>query len=156
MSELVELSHLSPRTVRGYMLRGMIPRPEAGGALTKYSRETLGRLGVILQLREEGLSLAAIQKDFEEHDFESYAELLDPLEPEPASCRAPSLPALVPRAVPSPATPATPGSRAASDGIGERWVRVELVPGLDLMLREGASDLAQRLASEIGQKYRSA
>ena len=77
-------------------------------------------------------------------DLEAWAETLHPLAP-PAAVASPP---------PPPAAPAAPPVGSASaPGREERWVRVTLVAGLDLMLKAGAGELAIRLASEIRQRY---
>jgi hypothetical protein len=95
--------------------------------------------------------------EFDTDVIESWAEELDPMQPIEDGPTPPT--ANVPSTPPASATPTahqTPTSTAhAPLETAERWFRVPLVPGLELMMLEGSGELVSRLASEIQGKYRA-
>lgn len=107
-----------------------------------------------LDIREIGRRLAAM----------SPAEIARLAEPEaaPAAKAAPApgpAPAPRPASPPDAATLEPSGSaqaaaaQTAAPFPAERWDRVVLVPGLELLVRADGSPLLQRLAREIVQRY---
>ncbi len=61
IQELAQKSGVSPRTIRYYVSRGLLPGPRRGGRNACYGPEHLERLQAILRWQREGLSLAEIQ-----------------------------------------------------------------------------------------------
>ena len=62
MSELVEASGLSDRTIRYYIEEGLLQHAQGRGRSSYYTSEHLERLARIAGLRERGLSLAEIRE----------------------------------------------------------------------------------------------
>lgn len=154
--ELCRLTGLSARTIRGRAAYGIIRHPVFAGAVTTYPRESLARLLAANEWRKQGLSFFNIRKELNkctEAELESHAAVVDPIAEESAAV-AEAAPAVTGNGAPSaaPAGTRAPGRAAPTDG-GERWIRFALVPGLELTLKEGASELATRLAGEIRGRY---
>ena len=61
LEELAEAAKVSPRTVRYYVQRGLLPAPTFRGRDTAYDAEHLVRLRAIKQLQERFLPLDAIE-----------------------------------------------------------------------------------------------
>lgn len=143
LRELGQLSGLSPRTIRDYMRRGVVPRPPFKGPATRYQRRQLLLLLALRRLVEtERLALTEVRarlQSFSPEQLESFAT--ERLTPGPAATALGVRPPLA--APPSAASPSA--SHAA------RWARIELALGLELHVREDASEsvleLANRLAS---------
>ncbi|WP_405551690.1 MerR family transcriptional regulator [Streptomyces sp. NBC_01171] len=63
IDELAARSGVTVRTVRFYGTRGLLPPPEIGPRrVGRYGREHLARLGLIEELRLQGMTLAAIER----------------------------------------------------------------------------------------------
>jgi DNA-binding transcriptional MerR regulator len=153
LKDLARLTGIPARSIRGYIQQGVLESPRHAGPATSYDRETLGLLGAIRHARREHgavayVTLKAKLRALDADEIEAWAEELDPLpavgDDEPTIAN----------------TPATPPVTATSPSTGpletaERWVRVPLVPGLELMMLEGSGELVSRLAREIQGKYRA-
>lgn len=61
LEELAERAGVSPRTVRYYVQRGLLPAPEFRGKDTAYGREHLLRLNAVKHLQQAHLPLEEIQ-----------------------------------------------------------------------------------------------
>jgi DNA-binding transcriptional MerR regulator len=148
MREIIERTNFSPRTVRHYTALGLIPKPVLAGALTRYPRDTLGKLVAIKHWHQvQKLSAVAIKRAIRETpdaQWEAWARKTDP--PPPV--------APVPVATVAPARTASAG--VGADGAqGETWHHVPLMPGLMLLMREGAGELTANVAREIQKRYRA-
>jgi len=62
LSELAELSGVTPRTLRYYISRGLLPGPEKAGRGATYNDGHLARVREIQSLQAEGLTLAGIAR----------------------------------------------------------------------------------------------
>lgn len=63
IDELAARSGVTVRTVRFYGTRGLLPPPEIGPRrVGRYGREHLARLALIEELRQQGMTLAAIER----------------------------------------------------------------------------------------------
>ena len=154
LADLVRLTGYSDRRIRQYIESGHLPRPKLAGSQTRYSREALGRLSAILVWRKKdklgSAQVARTVRALTPEEIEDWAEMLDPETPPESG--APPEPADEAQSSMEEATAAS----TAPLILGERWVRVLLVPGLELMMREGSGELVERLAREIQMKYRAA
>jgi len=142
MNELMELTKLTARTVRNYTALGLIPKPRFAGAVTRYPRETLGKLVAIRTWqRNQKLKMPALQRTLREddQDWDAWADDVDPVPVE-----------AVPIAQPTPVVTAGAGLE-----FGEKWVQVPLIPGLMLMMRDGATEMTASVAREIQKRYRA-
>lgn len=130
LDELAAAAGVSPRTVRYYVQRGLLPAPAFRGRDTAYSGEHLLRLRAIRRLQESFLPLDAIQAELEKSSREELEGLA-------AGGGKPPRP---PGPIPAPFRPVA---------AGERVVRYVLRPGLELHLSEGADAAARALCEKL-------
>jgi DNA-binding transcriptional MerR regulator len=149
LSQLVRAAGVTERTVRYYVERRVLPGPELRGFRTTYTDEHLVRLQVIRRLRKmERMNLQAIGKRLAGL---SAAELRALLPVEPAA-GGDGKGAAGAEAAAGGAT----GKGAAAPYPSERWERVVLLPGLELLVRADGGPILQRLAREIHLHYGAA
>jgi Ca-activated chloride channel family protein len=139
LDELAALAGTSPRTVRYYVQRGLLPAPAFRGKDTAYTREHLSRLRAIRKLQEGFLPLDAIQAELARLTVAEIDRLAEGEGPAPLAA---------PLGVVEP--PPAVHSRMAE--VGSRWTRWELLPGLELGVAEGASNEVRRIADEIRER----
>jgi DNA-binding transcriptional MerR regulator len=65
IADLARLADVTPRTVRYYVHRGLLPSPEAAGPATRYGNRHLSRLRLIRRLQRDHLPLAEIRARLE-------------------------------------------------------------------------------------------
>lgn len=145
LEELAHKADVSPRTVRYYVQRGLLPAPVFRGRDTAYSGEHLLRLRAIKKLQEQFLPLDAIQAELERR---SAREILDAQAPatKPAGAVGveppePPPPPSVP--LPTPHPYRFPGRTQQPYWHQdlpqrERLLRIPLLPGVELTLTEAA------------------
>ena len=141
LTELAAEAGVSPRTVRYYVQRGLLPAPPFKGPDTVYGEEHLVRLKAIRALQARFLPLDAIQVE------------LARLSPEEIKALAHAGPALPPRPGCVPPQEHLPpvgptGPLPPSDGV-THWRRWELVPGLELHLLDTADEKTRALAEHL-------
>jgi len=140
LAELAEKVGTSPRTVRYYVQRGLVPKPDFRGPDTVYGEEHLLRLRAIRKLQENFLPLDAIQVELSRLPAEALRKIADGTElpsgtkhwQHRSEADAPTM-----RVLPHP-PPRSTG-----------WKRWELLPGLELHLREGADAQAREMAERL-------
>lgn len=148
LTELAEAAGVSPRTVRYYVQRGLLPAPPFKGPDTVYGEDHLVRLKAIRVLQARFLPLDAIQVELMRlgpDELKALAEA-DPTQVPP--------PAAAERAEPVPAPPALPGpvkdeAPAPSSAGVTSWRRWELAPGLELHLADTADAKTRALAERV-------
>src|SRR5262249_57458188 len=86
LEELARAADVSPRTVRYYVQRGLLPAPAFRGKDTVYTAEHLARLNAIKKAQARFMPLDAIQAEFERRGS---ADIHFPVTPDPPP---PSLP----------------------------------------------------------------
>ena len=170
LAELAQLTGLSPTTIRYYGQQQLIRPLELRGTLTRYGRHELLVLLGIVRLKTEGESTLAQKK--RKLDAMGHEELERWLRSGPlplaaaaalgfAASPAASTPATNPTdSTLSPET-ATVESAATTTSLTldlgratvERWERIALLPGLDLMLRSDAKESARLAAQRICDEY---
>ncbi|MGK3991341.1 MerR family transcriptional regulator [Sorangium sp. So ce136] len=178
LAELAQASAVSPRTIRLYVARELLPPPMVRGTSTSYGQEHLLRLRAIARLRaEKGLRLVDIQRRLAKLSPAALADLAGPLPPEVAT--SPAAPAHRAGRARKPLPPPvganardplpTPVGASARDPLPlpgasardalplpgglERWERLALLPGLELHLRSDATAVVRRIAAEIHARY---
>ncbi len=135
MDELIaRVGNISPRGVRYYIQRGLLPRPVLRGPSTVYPAECVVRVRAIHRLQAAGLSLDEVARRLAGVDLDAIGRIAEGLPPEKPA----------PPAEPSPA-PAPPARKPG----GGLWVRWELVPGLELTMSEGADEATRALAEAL-------
>jgi DNA-binding transcriptional MerR regulator len=144
LAELAAEAGVSPRTVRYYVQRGLLPAPPFKGPDTVYGEEHLRRLKAIRVLQARFLPLDAIQVELARlspDELRALAESTVPTDILPP----------VPPALPEPikasevSTPGPAGRQPPVAGY-RRW---ELAPGLELHLADTADDKTRALAERV-------
>ena len=146
LDELAHAAGTSPRTVRYYVQRGLLPGPAFRGKDTAYSREHLVRLRAIRKLQERFLPLDAIQVELARLGPEELERLADGKHVTFATAPAADGAAV---SLPGPSPSAPPSVAPPSSATWTRWTRRELAPGLELTLADDAGPEARALAEEI-------
>ncbi len=142
LDELAREAGTSPRTVRYYVQRGLLPPPAFKGKDTAYGPEHLARLRAIRRLQDAFFPLDAIAAELERLGADGVEKLADGGElPRGAANGA----AVGQMPAPDPSSLATT--------VGRIPVRVlrrfELAPGVELSIAEDAAPDAIALAEEI-------
>jgi DNA-binding transcriptional MerR regulator len=141
LAELAAAVGVSPRTVRYYVQRGLLPAPPFRGPDTVYGEEHRVRLKAIRVLQARFLPLDAIQAELARLSPEALREL--------AEAEVPT--SLVPPAVaPEPVAPPAVSLPGASGGPAAKgYQRWELAPGLELHLSNSADEKTRALAERL-------
>lgn len=140
LTELAAEAGVSPRTVRYYVQRGLLPAPPFKGPDTVYGEEHLVRLKAIRALQARFLPLDAIQVELARLSPEELKAL--------AHATVPPLPG-PPGAPPGPiGAPVSPPPVAPPEAV-TRWRRWELAPGLELHLADTADEKTRALAEHL-------
>jgi DNA-binding transcriptional MerR regulator len=124
LEELAQAAGVSPRTVRYYVQRGLLPAPQFRGRDTAYDEDHLIRLKAIRRLQERFLPLDAIQAELARLGAKELEALAGGQEPPP-------------RPRPHP-IPAPPPYRTPPRVRAEGWRRWELAPGVELHVSDRA------------------
>ncbi len=154
IDELAQKASVSPRTIRYYVQRGLLPAPEFRGKDTAYGREHLLRLQAIKRLQEAHLPLDEIQSRLmaaSDREIERMAASGVPGPDDREPIATPQGGRGGPYRAPSDQDPAPPPSPITSSP--ERWDRIRLAPGLELHVRSDAGPEARRVAREIQSQY---
>jgi DNA-binding transcriptional MerR regulator len=142
LDELAAAAGVSPRTVRYYVQRGLLPAPAFRGRDTAYSGDHLLRLRAIKRLQESFLPLDAIQAELEKSSREELEALA-------TGSGKPRLPGPISGADDFPEAPRLYGAPSPPAAAGERFVRYVLRPGLELHVSEGADVAARDLCEKL-------
>ncbi|WP_225408374.1 MerR family transcriptional regulator [Stigmatella hybrida] len=142
LAELAAAVGVSPRTVRYYVQRGLLPAPPFRGPDTVYGEEHRVRLKAIRVLQARFLPLDAIQAELARLSPEALRELADAELP---TALLPPPVAPEPEAPPAVSLPGASGGRTAAKGY-QRW---ELAPGLELHLSDSADEKTRALAERM-------
>ena len=142
LDELATRAGVSPRTVRYYIQRGLLPAPEFRGPDTNYGEHHLLVLKAIRSLQEKHLPLDAIAgalqgKSGDELRSIASGKTTTQVQVQPARSAA------VSRDDPPAAR------QPAMAGPPDRGTRFELAAGLELWLSDGASDTTRELADAL-------
>lgn len=141
LAELAEEAGVSPRTVRYYVQRGLLPAPPFKGPDTVYGEEHLLRLKAIRVLQARFLPLDAIQAELQRLSPDELRTLAGAdATLAPPAYAPPGAP--VPLCVPPPVVSPRPAVMA-------RYQRWELAPGLELHVSEGADAKVRALAERV-------
>ena len=130
LDELAKAAGTSPRTVRYYVQRGLLPPPSFRGKDSSYSREHLVRLQAIKKLQDAYLPLDAIAAELEGKTTEQIEAIVREEHHAP-----PPVQQQVVVVTPMPETRA--------------WRRVELAKGVELHVADDAPLSAKELAEKI-------
>jgi DNA-binding transcriptional MerR regulator len=144
LAELAAEVGVSPRTVRYYVQRGLLPAPPFRGPDTVYGEEHLVRLKAIRTLQARFLPLDAIQAELQRLALDELRKLAETDATAAPPRYVPSMPLVNPH-VPIPTPPAV-GVRPEVVARYQRW---ELAPGLELHVSEGADAKTRALAERV-------
>jgi DNA-binding transcriptional MerR regulator len=159
LTELAEQTGESARTLRFYVMQGLLRGPDASGPRARYPLEYVGRVRWIRARQSEGLSLGRIARDLQALDA---AGLPLPAAPSPAAAAPSSAVEYLRRAGllqkhPAPA-PEPPPAALAPEAIGDptrsTWERVVLVDGVELHVRRPLDPFTQRRVKQLLQQAR--
>jgi DNA-binding transcriptional MerR regulator len=142
LAELAAAVGVSPRTVRYYVQRGLLPAPPFRGPDTVYGEEHRVRLKAIRVLQARFLPLDAIQAELARLSPEALRELANAEVP---TALVPPPVAAEPEAPPAVSLPGASGGQKAAKGY-QRW---ELAPGLELHLSDSADEKTRALAERM-------
>lgn len=154
VSELAGLAGVSVRTVRHYVTRQLLARPEFFGRQTRYDRLHLLRLLAVPLLKARGIDrLHELQRELDTLGESGLTALLESA-PLPAATRAAlGFPEANVSAAEMNAHRADPTPPRTLLGGVETWQRVTLLPGLELTLRSDATPFVRDVAERIRQQY---
>jgi DNA-binding transcriptional MerR regulator len=163
LEELAEQAGVSPRTVRYYVQRGLLPAPEFRGKDTSYGHEHLLRLRAIKRLQQAHLPLDEIQvrlHNAKEEDLLRIARTafeVSPRKPfdEPIRDTGAGKLGQHPSRFPDRDEPfdAPKGHSPLPRGAAEVARVFRLAKGVELWVREGASPAARALVREILSQF---
>jgi DNA-binding transcriptional MerR regulator len=156
--ELAQMTGVTVRTLRNYVAQGLLEPIEFRGTATRYSRRQLLYLLAMMRARKESkLALAEIKKRLDvrsESELEAWVKA-GPLPPAAAAALG-----VVQQASEANANTAAEAATAGRETGLEQWAqqleswrRVELLPGLELLLGPSASPAALRAAQAICREY---
>jgi DNA-binding transcriptional MerR regulator len=148
--ELSQMTQTTIRTLRNYVTAGLITPLERRGTSTRYGRRELLRLLAVLRARKETkLTLAAIKQKLDAFpDGELEAWLREGPLPPLAAAALGIAPETAPAAAPTAERPLERWSAQM-----QTWQRIELLPGLTLMLGPDPSPAATNAAGAICAQY---
>jgi DNA-binding transcriptional MerR regulator len=174
--DLIERSGLPDRTIRNYIVRGLLPRPRGHGLAAEYDEEHMVRAVAIGRMRAEGRHIDAIAESiagWSTARFKRYVARTEP-PPEPTSSPAPSpssldgarsagVEPLSPPAIvraPSAQQPVKRAEHPRGEPVFDialpdapSWRIYPLITGLGLLVDAQASPVVHRIAAEIVGKY---
>jgi len=136
LDELAAAAGTSPRTVRYYVQRGLIPAPAFKGKDSAYSHEHLLRLRAIRKMQDAFFPLDAIAIELERRSLEEIEKIADGTDLPQTQTAAPALLVTEPAA-----KAASPTTRTLQ--------RIELAPGVELTIDEDAPLSSRRLFEKI-------
>ncbi|XXF78871.1 MerR family transcriptional regulator [Myxococcaceae bacterium GXIMD 01537] len=147
LGELASAVGISPRTVRYYVQRGLLPAPAFRGPDTVYGEEHLLRLKAIRVLQGRFLPLDAIQAELARLSPDALRALAE----EEVSAAPPPPPAPAPtqrveRREVDTCLPESPADSQVGVAGYRRW---ELAPGLELHLADAAEEQVRALAERV-------
>jgi DNA-binding transcriptional MerR regulator len=156
LAELAGLTGLPISTLRYYVQQGLLRPAEFRGTATRYQRPELLRLLGIMRLKSEGKStLAEKQRRLDAMSSGDLEQWLRSGPLAPTAAAALGLPMATPTAASSPATLIAAPRTSIDLGRAptEFWQSIALLPGLVLLMRSDASQVAQSAAQRICDEY---
>ncbi len=169
LTELAEQTGESPRTLRFYVMQGLLRGPDAAGPRARYPMEHVARVHWIRARQAEGLSLGRIARDLQALDaaglpLPKHHAASAPKDATAATGRTPALDYLVaagllPRPAQAssvePSPPAEPSAPAgAFEGGRTSWERLTLSEGVELHVRRPLDPATHRRVKQLLQQAR--
>jgi DNA-binding transcriptional MerR regulator len=153
LDELARAASISPRTVRYYVQRGLLPAPAFRGKDTAYGAEHLVRLRAIRRLQDAFFPLDAIAVELERRTIAELERIADGtyVPTQPSNVAAPPVESVAERVrqMPevSPSSSLMPGSGGPELAGARVFRRIEVAPGVELSIADDAP-LGSRLIAE--------
>ncbi len=170
LTELAEQTGESTRTLRFYVMQGLLRGPDASGPRARYPFEYVARVRWIRERQSEGLSLGRIAKDLQALDAAGLplptSSQHSPVEAPPrASAGSSALDYLrhagllpkhgPPAASPAPASLPSPAAvDASADPARSTWEHVLIADGVELHMRRPLDPFTQRRVKQLLQQAR--
>ena len=161
LTELAEQTGESPRTLRFYVMQGLLSGPDASGPRARYPFEHVARVRWIRARQSEGLSLGRIARDLQALDTAGLPLPNDP--PTPANAPSVGAPAsssaidYLQRAglLPGHVAPAeAPLSAPPAEVSRSTWEHLLLADGVELHVRRPLDPFTQRRVKQLLQYAR--
>ena len=150
LKELAHMTQTTVRTLRNYVTAGLITPLELRGTSTRYARRELLRLLAVLRGRKETkLTLAAMKQKldaFAEGDLEAWLRA-GPVPPLASAALG------FPPEAPRETEPSAERSLERWSAQTETWQRIQLLPGMDLLLGPNPSPAVTGAARAICAQY---
>lgn len=166
LTELAEQTGESARTLRFYVMQGLLRGPDASGPRARYPSEYVARVRWIRERQSEGLSLGRIARDLQALDAAGLplptSSHEGPVEAPRASAASSAvdylrhaglLPKHGPPSAPS-AVPASAAVDASADPTRSTWEHVLLADGVELHVRRPLDPFTQRRVKHLLQQAR--
>jgi hypothetical protein len=126
--ELCAIAGIAPKGLSEWRARGLMPPAPPNRRTARYSYELARRAAAI---GKAGITAAALPR------FDEMIPLILDEAPAPV--------------VPAPAS--APTGPADAEIVGTSWKRIELLPGLELHLAEGAPPVLRELVRDVARKF---
>lgn len=154
LEDLARRAGVSPRTVRYYVQRGLVPAPAFRGPDTAYGEEHLAALLAVKRLQEDFWPLDAIAGAIAGRSIDELHRIgegkLQPRRPSAPSAPSEHAREAAPKRRVSAREAARDSAREAAPAIARtKGERIELTRGLELWIDEAASDANADLVDEI-------
>ncbi|HEX2730156.1 MAG TPA: MerR family transcriptional regulator [Polyangiaceae bacterium] len=146
IADLAQLTGLSPRLITHYVATHLVEAPEFHASDTRYQRVHLLRLLAVRPLKAQGLKIAALRARLNDWGAPGVEEFVRGLPLSDVVRRAlgwVEAPKLSPQPDPAVAV------------IGERWQRVVILPGLELLLRDDARPIVREVAARVLEQFQA-
>jgi DNA-binding transcriptional MerR regulator len=159
IADLIRLSGFNHRAIRRFTTNGLLPSIRFLGPATVYGEEHLATLLAIKRLKRESRLDEHARKALAQMkgaELLRYAGLLPPEPPPEPPPKAPEVSAHALDSSPRMIEPHAQRDHALArlqSARASRWIRVELMLGLELSVNEDASGAALNAASEIALTY---
>ena len=139
LDELARTAGTSPRTVRYYVQRGLLPAPAFRGKDSAYTQEHLVRLRAIRRLQDAFLPLDAIAVELERRSIGEIERIADGSEM-PATANAPIVGQM------RDVDPSVPSARVMNT---RTFRRIEIAPGVELSVADDAPLESRSIVTQI-------
>ena len=164
LTELAEQTGESTRTLRFYVMQGLLRGPDASGPRARYPFEYVARVRWIRERQSEGLSLGRIARDLQALDAAglplSTSSHDSPIEASPRASAGSSAvdylrhAGLLPKHGPPAAVSAPAAVDASADPTRSTWEHVLIADGVELQVRRPLDPFTQRRVKLLLQQAR--
>jgi DNA-binding transcriptional MerR regulator len=142
IADLAQAANVSPRTIRYYSHRGLLPSPSGAGRGSRYGPGHLARLQYIKRLQAQGLPLAEIEArllPLSDHEVEALVGVADPPRRSGTSALTYVRAVLGETEQPTASEGGSPSSEASDAALRRpersQWERISIAPHAELHIR---------------------